>query len=359
MGIANYRARRRISGETTAARPKANVGRRPFFAGARYTAATIAVRSYASICAVEAPLKTFVRARKRLSMDLLSADFSIADTRFNEETIQAIVAERILTRASAQEVGESLTFEGRFRSEYNLAVDFQRLSGIQRSKIFLGRFALDNLNGPQDLGDIEVPLMGNLRVQFAFGPEPAEDPYSFFLSLAPSGDEDSAVLMAVETKERSQVLDAIAIGSYEASIQAEFYKAEPESQIIEITPGDEASISFLLHPEGIFKGYVLPEDFDSSNGDRTLFKPRSNTMRSENHLRTLEPLAYNREAFNNLAESSDEYAMGPWFAFRNLESGVYTLEIQADGYQPHTQQVSVTPGVRQSSAERIRLKPLP
>jgi hypothetical protein len=41
---------------------------------------------------------------------------------------------------------------------------------------------------------------------------------------------------------------------------------------------------------------------------------------------------------------------GGIFLFRNLEAGVYELTIEAEGYPPHSESVTVTPG------EPIRLQ---
>ncbi|MCX7013475.1 MAG: carboxypeptidase-like regulatory domain-containing protein [Candidatus Sumerlaeota bacterium] len=251
----------------------------------------------------------------------------------------------------------SVRFDGRFKGEYRISLQYQESQRNSSSVAIPQTFQLDNLNGDQDLGDIPVPSMGSVRFQIAFDPQPQKLPEYLVAALLLNGDPKGATSLQIKPDQPDQVVGPVPLGVYDVLLNAQAYKTEPQKVQVTVGPDEPPVVSFLLRPEGIIYGLAVMRQGPVNNpADMGLLKRV--TLSGNGINRVLTPVPYSQMDESRYMTGGD-FAVGPSFVFRDLPAGTYDLVIEADGYETWRGQRTVVPGVTDRNEQQIPMKKLP
>ncbi len=258
---------------------------------------------------------------------------------------------RQLTFYANSELNEGrIEFKGRFDGKYSLYLNYRVEGQNNSTQVQIpGTFQLNNLNGDQDLGQIQVPATGSIRLLMDFDPRPATLPRNLRLALIAGGNSGNG--LPVDAEKMEQVLTPVAFGTYKASLFAMAYKVEPSSFDVTVGPGEIPTVGFILSPDGWVMGVAVAQ----SQQTQQAITPTRITLTGPNGFsQTLVPRPSGRQEDMMTRET---IAVGPSFIFKNLAAGTYNLTVEAAGYQTYTATKTVVPGQLNEREATIQLTP--
>lgn len=191
---------------------------------------------------------------------------------------------------------------------------------------------------------------GYVDVRHAFDPPDIKKPLHMALILIPEGDAKETQINLKPALDRQET-GAVAPGKYDASLLALGFKTEPASIQVTINAGKITESSFVLRPQGIAAGVIIASTILKDSywgyfqGLPDKVKIRVIRLSGPGLTRELRPdkVLTDKESLRTFAAARD-YATKNYFAFFDLPAGNYTLSIEADGCEPFTTTVTVTPG---------------
>lgn len=261
--------------------------------------------------------------------------------------------EQISRYGSTKITNEEIEFKGRFRGEYIMALSYTKEDNKYSHIGIPGTYQLDNILADQDLGDITIPSMGNLRVNLVFEPEPTHKIENLTLLLLRDGDTKQPSVFGLQSGNSEQTIESIPAGTYDVVFAAITYNTEPRKSRITILPGSESTVSVVLRPTGMLGGVV-----QDKHNNRKQVKLAQITLTGPEGARLLVPTE--GEEIDPMAiylTKEDAIFMSTFFFF-DLAGGTYEITIEADGYEPLTETREVIPGVFNPGAMTFQLTPL-
>jgi len=249
--------------------------------------------------------------------------------------------------------GGRVTFYGRFQGDYRLSLEY-RIGDYRATSVRLPvTVRLDNLAADQDLGDVQVPDLGTIRVVFALDSLDAPQPRYIPLALFPAEDHSKYETFYLEPDLDEQNAGPFPPRDYMVGIWTPGYKSDPELAPVTVAPGQSPMVTFILHPVGEFRGRC------KEAGDKTGKKIRLSRV-------TLTGPGVSREVAPDAKWASNPYlayleegdrSSGGSFLFQKLPPGEYEATVEAEGYEIARVKRTVVPGKGGGAEETVELTP--
>ncbi len=239
--------------------------------------------------------------------------------------------------------------DNRSQSEAKMIYGFEEdHTSILKSNDMFTRYnmILDNY-----YNDTPASNVGMLQIGFTFKCDDSIFNINPILKLIPHDSLLNEEVIFLNINDSGKIFGPFANGKYTASIIAPAFKPIPLKTDIVITSNDMPKLHFDLSTDGVLFGSIVnnSEYYDNITGSykplNKDFKFSSIVLRGNNIYREIiytdrdEPDYLNNQIFRN------DFAFGKQFYFFDLETGTYTLEINADGFKQSITKHNVIRGV--------------
>lgn len=194
-------------------------------------------------------------------------------------------------------------------------------------------------------GSSSSPLSGALRVEF--NSEAGTPPLPVLMLSPVEGGERT--YMALSPEDARREVGPVAPGTYEVSLLAGGFRAEPERALAIVSEGEAPTVRFRLLPQGTLVGHVTAKPDAMRNPAGTYSAPGRGVAEATVRI---EGAGVDREAppGHDIGECLDRFAASTdcsvegQFWFTGLPEGDYRLTVSAPGFAPHESLHRVSPG---------------
>ena len=257
--------------------------------------------------------------------------------------------------ASAEVNGGDVTFKGRFQGAYRVQVEFYE-NGVGESDVKLPQpILLDNLEGDQDAGDLELPAVGWIDLSLADASAAGTLPEYGSIVLVPAGKQrtyDNATHLYLRPPKSNETIGPIAAGTYEWAANVWGFQCAPVWSTVTVRPGGSTPLQVNLRPEGVLHFVVQIGKGTVPFKRVTLSGP---ALEESGGTRILEPDSSTAGSRRLTTGDYRDHIGGASFTFHNLPQGDYELTVEVEGYVTWRESRSVVPG--QGRREDIQLRP--
>ncbi|MCE5230196.1 sigma-70 family RNA polymerase sigma factor [bacterium] len=241
-----------------------------------------------------------------------------------------------------------LTFDGRFKGEYQIRIMGDYQSGNNSSMMLQQKFQIDNTEADQDLGDIPVPATGRIRINVKLADSSVKPRYLMALvSPAGSANRQAMTQLQIDPSKGEQSIGPVPTGDVEVRVMGEAARCDPPSANVTVTAGAEAGpLNFTMTLTSDVMVYAITPANQASRGMPSPIAGAKVTLSGNGVQRQLvsSGAPVNEQTAMAAYASNQDVSIGPMFMFRNVPDGTFTVTIEAPGFKPFTQQAQAGKG---------------